>query len=205
MALRIGLTGGIGSGKTTVSDRFASLGVEVIDADVIAHEVTRSGEPVVEQIAAVFGDEVLDAGGALDRAALRRLVFADPGKRRRLEAMLHPVIRERMEERARKARAPYCILSIPLLVESRNAARVDRVLVVDAPDAMRRRWIKARSALSDEEIDGIMQAQATRDERLEAADDVIVNDGSIEELHARVDALHRRYLAIAESNTAAER
>ena len=197
MARRVGLTGGIGCGKTTVSDRFGSHGITVIDADVIAHEVTRPGEPVIGTIAREFGAGMVDTDGALDRAALRRAVFDDPARRRLLESLLHPVIRERMNERAAAARSPYCILSIPLLVESRDTARVDRILVVDAPRAMRREWIRQRSGLDDAEIDAIMNAQATREERLRVADDVIVNDGSIEQLYERVDALHSRYLAWA--------
>ncbi len=199
MVPRVGLTGGIGCGKTTVSDRFASHGVTVVDADLIAHEVTRAGEPVVVAIRETFGTDMVDADGVLDRAALRRVVFDDPDKRRQLESLLHPVIRERMNARAAAADSPYCILSIPLLVESHNAARVDRILVVDAPEVMRRQWIRERSGLDDTQIDAIIDAQATREERLRVADDVIVNDGSIEQLHQRVDATHLRYLAWAAS------
>lgn len=194
--LKVGLTGGIGSGKTTVSDRFQKLGVDVIDADVIAHQVTGPGEPVLEVIAAQFGAGVIDADGALDRARLRTEVFGSPEMRRRLEAILHPVIRERMEVLARESTTGYCVLSIPLLVETHNAAKVDRVLVVDAPDDMRRLWIKARSGLNDAEIDGIFKAQATREERLAVADDVIVNDGTLASLYERVDELHQRYLEL---------
>jgi len=195
--LRVGLTGGIGSGKTTVSDLFAELGVEVVDADVIAHEVTARGEAVLDDIAAEFGPQAIGPDGGMDRGYMRAKVFSDPDKRRRLEAILHPVIRERMEQKVRESSGPYSILSIPLLIESRNAAKVDRVLVVDAPDDRRRKWIRARSGLSDAEIDGIFAAQATREARIAAADDVLVNDGSIEDLRGKVKALHERYVEIA--------
>ena len=195
--LRVGLTGGIGSGKTTVSDLFAELGVEVIDADVIAHEVTAPGEAVLDEIAAEFGPRAICSDGGMDRGYMRSEVFSNPDKRRRLEAILHPVIRERMELKVRACSGPYCILSIPLLIESRNAAKVDRVLVVDAPDDRRREWIRARSGLSDAEINGIFAAQVSREARIAAADDVIVNDGPIEALKEKVEALHARYLEIA--------
>lgn len=197
--LRIGLTGGIGSGKTTVSDRFAELGIDVIDADVISRALTAPGGDAVAAVIEAFGDGVADAGGALDRDALRRRVFADPGERRRLEAIVHPMVRREMALQEAASTTPYCIVSIPLLVESQEPGRVDRVLVVDAPDALRRQWIQARSGLSEVEIDGIFAAQASREQRLAAADDVIVNDGTIEQLHEQVDALHARYLALAET------
>lgn len=197
MTLRVGLTGGIGSGKTTVSDAFARLGVDVIDADVIAHQVTAPGEPVLQDIARLFGPGALDERGALNRAFVRSAAFQNPGLREMLEGLLHPVIRERMDAAARASRTSYCILSIPLLVESGNTARVDRVLVVDAPDDRRRAWIRTRSGLSDSDIDGIFAAQATREERRAVADDIILNDGSVEDLYEKVGALHQRYLELA--------
>lgn len=195
---RVGLTGGIGSGKTTVSDHFARLGVAVIDADVIAHQVTAAGEPVLDDISRLFGSRALDTHGELDRGFLRDAVFRDPDKRYQLESLLHPIIRTRMEQAAETSPGVYCILSIPLLVESGNAARVDRVLVVDAPESLRRHWIHERSDLTDAEIDGILAAQASREQRLDAADDIIVNDGSLESLYHKVEELHRRYMELAE-------
>ncbi|GJL81175.1 MAG: dephospho-CoA kinase [marine bacterium B5-7] len=194
---RVGLTGGIGSGKTTVSNRFATLGVDIIDADVIAHTVTAPGQPLVDKIADVFGTNVIANDGSLDRAALRRLVFNTPTSRARLEALVHPVVRRTMDDQVKASHSAYCILSIPLLAESKDTTRVDRILVVDAPDTLRRQWITLRSNLNDDEIDAIFSSQASRVERLAIADDVIVNDGSLEDLYRQVDQLHLVYLEIA--------
>lgn len=195
--LRIGLTGGIGSGKSAVAARFRDHGIPVIDADEVAREVVEPGTPAHRELVAAFGEDALDAGGRVDRARLRARVFADPAQRRRLEAILHPRIREAMKRQADALDAPYCILMIPLLVESGGNYRLDRVLVVDADDARRIAWVQARSRLGREEIRRIMGAQATRGQRLAAADDVIVNDGDLDDLARKVDALHERYLALA--------
>ncbi|KAA3632512.1 MAG: dephospho-CoA kinase, partial [Proteobacteria bacterium] len=184
-------------GKTTVGDAFEQLGIDVIDADVIAHQITAPGEPALEKIVELFGPSAVDANGRLDRAFVRGRVFDKPELREKLEALLHPVIRERMDQAARRSTSAYCILSIPLLVESGNTARVDRVLVVDAPDERRRVWIQNRSGLSDKEIDKIFAAQSTRESRLAIADDVIVNDGSVADLTKKVETLHRKYVAMA--------
>ncbi len=195
--LRIGLTGGIGSGKSTVSQRFEHHGIVVVDADAIAHELTRRGEPAFDDVVRAFGKEVVGAGGQLDRATLRRCVFQDPAQRRTLENLLHPLIRGAMQRRVAAARGPYCVLVIPLLIESRQHDLVDRVLVVDAPESRRIDWVKRRSGLSASEVRQIIAAQATRAERLAAADDVLENDGTAAELDQEVDRLHERYLQLA--------
>ncbi|MDH3375658.1 MAG: dephospho-CoA kinase [Gammaproteobacteria bacterium] len=192
--LRVGLTGGIGSGKTTVSDRFEELGVTVIDADRIAHKLTQAGQPAVRTIAREFGDIVLKPDGALDRDRLREIVFATPAKRQSLERILHPLIRMEMARRIRSIDGPYCVLAIPLLTETGPHPLVDHVLVVDAPEHKRRVWLKTRSGLDDEQITAIFAAQASREQRLAIADDVLVNDNDIDTLIHQVDALHQKYL-----------
>ncbi len=195
--LRIGLTGGIGSGKSTVSQRFENHGIVVVDADAIAHSLTRRGEAAFDDVVRAFGKEVLGADGQLDRAALRRRVFQDPAQRRTLEHLLHPLIRSAMRRRVAAAHGPYCVLAIPLLIENRQNDLVDRVLVVEAPESRRIEWVKRRSGLSAGEIRQIIAAQATRAERLAAADDVIENDGTVAKLNQEVDRLHERYLKLA--------
>jgi dephospho-CoA kinase len=194
---RVALTGGIGSGKSTVADLFADLGVQVVDADAVAHALTAQGQPTVAEIARAFGGEVVDASGALDRAALRRRVFADPAQRHRLEGLLHPRIRSRMTADLATARGPYALLVIPLLFETGQTDLADRVLVVDLPEAEQIRRVRLRSALSDAEIRGILDAQVPRALRLARADDVIDNSGPVEALGPAVLALHRTYLALA--------
>jgi len=195
--LRIGLTGGIGSGKSTVASRFRHHGVPVIDADEVAREVVEPGQPAYGEVVEAFGPEVLGADGRVDRARLRQRVFSDAVQRKRLESILHPRIREAMRRQADAQDAPYCILMIPLLVESGGNYRLDRTLVVDADEDRRTQWVEERSGLSRQEVRGIMAAQASRAKRLEAADDVIVNDGSLNDLERKVDSLHRHYLALA--------
>lgn len=195
--LRIGLTGGIASGKSEAARRFAALGVPVIDADAIAHELVAPDQPLLDEVVAAFGESLRLPDGGLDRAALGHLVFADPAARKRLEGILHPAIRAQMQARARALDVPYVVLMIPLLVETGGADQVDRVLVVDAPVADQRARLAARDGHDPARIDAILAAQADRATRLAAADDVIVNDGSVAALHEAVDALHRRYLALA--------
>jgi dephospho-CoA kinase len=201
MGLIVGLTGGIGSGKTTVEKLFAELGAAVVDTDVIAHELTDPGGDAMPALAAAFGKGVLAADGSLDRPAMRSLVFADADARRRLEGVLHPLIRARSDERCRQALAvgaPYVILTVPLLVESGDyRQRVDRVLVVDCDDDIRIARVAARSGLARTEIERIMAAQASRDARLTAADDIIDNDGAEDRLTDQVARLHRQYVRLA--------
>lgn len=195
--LRVALTGGIGSGKSTVAALFAALGVEVIDADAVSHALTAPGEPVVAEIARVFGGGLVDAAGALDRAALRRIVFADSRQRQRLEGLLHPRIRERMLAELATAAGPYALLVIPLLLETGQTDLADRILVVDLPEPEQLRRVRLRSGLSDAEIQRILAAQVPRAVRLARADDVIDNAGPPEALGPQVEALHRRYLSLS--------
>lgn len=195
--LRIGLTGGIASGKSTVERLFAAHGVPIIDSDVIAREVVALGTPGLAQVRARFGDEVLLADGRLDRRALRRLVFADPAARRDLETIVHPLIRSAMAERSAAAGGPYQINVIPLLVEGGRRATLDRVLVVDCPEALQIERVMQRDHITEAEARAILAAQVSRSERLAAADDVIVNDGDAAALQAQVDALHAKYLRLA--------
>jgi len=195
--LRIGLTGGIGSGKTEVSRHFAALGVPVIDTDIIARELVARGQPALEEIRSSFGAAVLDQHGELDRAALRRIVFSDPARRRELENILHPRIREKAVVLSDQCDAPYCIIVIPLLVESGRNYPLDRILVIDAPVELQYRRVVRRDRIPEEQITPILGAQADRATRLRAADDVVVNDGNMEELREKINALHQHYLQLA--------
>jgi dephospho-CoA kinase len=195
----VGLTGGIGSGKSAVADRFATLGVPVVDTDVIARELTVAGGAGMAPIRAAFGDGVIAADGAVDRAAMRRLVFADLSARTRLEAILHPLIRAEAERQlCRSASAEYSILVVPLLVESGSySERVDRVCVVDCPEEIQIARVMQRSGLTPAEVESIMAAQASRAERLAVADDIIDNSAGRAELFGQVDQLHGKYREIA--------
>ncbi len=197
--LRIGLTGGIASGKSTAARRFAALGVPVIDADAIAREVVAPGEPGLAAVVERFGPSILTAAGELDRRALRERVFADTAARRDLEALLHPRIRARMQALAERAEAPYVVLAIPLLAEGGARDRVDRVLVIDVPEELQLARVLARDGGSRAQAEAILAAQAGRTARLALADDVLENSGDITALERGVDELHRRYLALAAS------
>ena len=191
---RVALTGGIASGKTTVANLFAARGVPVIDTDVIARQVVEPGEPALAAVVEAFGDQVLGEDGRLDRRRMREHVFADAAARRRLEAILHPAIRAEMERQSRAAGGPYQVLVIPLLVESGRRDHVDRVLVVDVPEATQVERLMRRDASTREQAEAALRAQATRDARLAFADDVIENTGDLAALEARVAELHRDYL-----------
>jgi dephospho-CoA kinase len=195
--LVVALTGGIGSGKSTVSQRLAALGVPVIDADVLAREATAPGAAALPEIERAFGPDVLHADGSLDRAALRQVAFADDECRKRLEAILHPLIREQMQTRLAALTGPYAVLVIPLLFETGQTDLADRILVVDAPEAVQLERVQRRSGLAPEEIGRIMTSQVSRDERLRGADDIIDNSGDIESLIRQTDKLHQAYLALA--------
>ena len=197
--LIVGLTGGIGSGKSTVAERFAARGVPCIDADQLTRDLVEPGEPLLERLVASFGEGILDAQGRLDRRQLRERVFADPAERRRLEALMHPAVYAAMRERIAALDAPYCLLVIPLLVETGAQSRVHRVLAVDVDEATQRARTTARDGVSPEQVDAILASQASRAGRLAAADDVIDNGGDRDALEARVEALHHRYLALAQS------
>ncbi len=193
----VGLTGGIGSGKTAVSDRFAALGVNVVDGDLASRAVLAPGTPALQQVAEHFGRDLLDAQGALDRAALRARVFADAGERRWLEALTHPLIRQWLADRLAEGDAPYSMLVNPILVESGQSGRCNRVLVVDAPESVQLDRTMSRDGNSAAQVRAIMGAQVDRQTRLAAADDVIVNDQGLEHLDAEVTRLHRQYLEMA--------
>lgn len=196
--LRIGLTGGIGSGKSTVADLFAQRGVPVIDTDAIAHALTRPDTDAGREIIAAFGQEILDATGGIDRRRLARRVFAaDPAERKRLEAILHPRIRAETTARLAALEAPYVVIVVPLLIEAGFTDLVDRILVVDCDEQIAIRRAAARSQRSEEEIRAIARAQLGRKQRLAHADDVIVNDAGLDHLAREVEKLHRRYLALA--------
>jgi len=200
--LRVGLTGGIASGKTTVSRLFEALGVPVIDTDVLAREVVAPGQPLLVQIAERFGKQVIAADGSLDRAALRTIVFADPAARTDLEQLTHPAIRALLEERSRALRGDYQILVIPLLVETAGRTPVDRVLVVDCSEEMQIRRLQARDGSTLEQARQILSAQVSREVRLAAADDVIVNDGDLAAVRDRIAELHAKYTELASHQAA---
>lgn len=197
--LRVGLTGGVASGKTAVADAFAALGVPVLDADAIAREVVAPGRPALAGIVDAFGPGVLDALGALDRRALRERVFRDPDARRRLESLLHPAIWQELDRQSAAAGGAYQVLVIPLLVETGATGAVDRVLVVDCPVETQLARLAERDGETEAAGRAMLAAQATRAARLAAAHDVLVNDGTLEELRHKVAALDRSYRALAAS------
>ncbi len=193
------MTGGIASGKSTVADQLAELGAVVIDTDVIAREVVLPGMPALAEIRDAFGDDVIDENSGLDRRALRKRVFADEDARLRLESILHPRIRAETLRQSAAADGPYQLIVVPLLVGSELTDAMDRILVVDCDEETQVRRLLKRDAESEAQARAILAAQASRDERLAIADDVIVNDGSLEDLEQRTLDLHRKYLELAES------
>lgn len=194
--LRVGLTGGIASGKTTVANFFAELGAPIIDTDIIARQVVEPGAPALDEIRRAFGDAVFNDDGTLDRKVMRKLVFADSGKRRRLERILHPRIREVTLNQITAVTYPYMIIVVPLLAESPLKEYVDRVLVVDCSEDAQLARLLSRDADGEDQARRIIAAQASREERLAIADDVVRNDGHLDETRARVAELHDEYLAI---------
>lgn len=198
MRFVVGLTGGIGSGKSAAAEEFARLGAEVIDTDAIAHELTAPGGAAIGEIQRQFGPQFIDAAGALDRRHMREKVFADPALKKRLELILHPMIRAESKRRMGASKAPYVIHMVPLLIESPGyRSRVQRVLVVDCPESLQIERVRARSGLSSQEIAAIVNSQVSREKRLAAADDVINNSGSIDALQQQVRQLHQKYLQLA--------
>jgi dephospho-CoA kinase len=195
--LRIGLTGGIGSGKTTVAALFAGHGIPVIDTDEIARALAQPGQDAYVEIVRVFGAGILDTDRHIDRTQLGQLVFMDPAKRRQLEAILHPRIRAQVERQIQSLHAPYCIVVAPLLIEAGFADRTDRILVIDCDESQQLARVAARSTLNEAEIRRIMAAQLSRTERLQHADEVLENNGDLPRLEAEVRRLHARYLALA--------
>ena len=195
--LRVGLTGGIASGKSMVADLFAARGVPVIDTDIIAREVVQPGEPALQDIEREFGRDVLDADGRLDRRRLRELIFADDARRMALEAILHPRIRDAAILQSVMAGGDYQVIVVPLLVESPMRQFMDRILVVDCSEEAQLERLRKRDTESEEQARRIIAAQATREERLAIADDIIDNDGPKDEAESQVQRLHRLYLDLA--------
>jgi len=195
--LKVGLTGGIGSGKSSVALLFSELGADVIDADVISRELTEPGTEYFEEIAEYFGDDAINNDGTLDRAFVKEKIFEDKEKKQWLEKLLHPAIRTEMDNQLKAVHSDYCLLVIPLLVEAKVHELVDRILVVDAEEKIQIARVKARDSLSDDEAKLIIAAQAEREERLGHADEVIRNNGSMDDLSEQVIQLHEKYSEIA--------
>ncbi len=194
----VGLTGGIGSGKSTVADQFVSLGATLVDTDQIAHELTGRHGAAMPALKTAFGPGIINSEGGLDRAMMRQLAFSQPEAKSRLENILHPLIRQICAERCRKAETPYVILAVPLLIESGTyRERCDRIAVVDCPEALQIERVMQRSGLSENEVRQIMQNQATRAMRLSFADDIIENSGDLATLASRTEKLHADYLRLA--------
>ncbi|HUL12127.1 MAG TPA: dephospho-CoA kinase [Methylococcaceae bacterium] len=194
--LKIGLTGGLGCGKTTVANLFAAKGVPVLDADQIARELVEPGQPALAAIVREFGEEFLEAG-QLNRVRLREVVFQCPERKRQLESILHPMVFDAMQRQLATLRSDYCILCIPLLLETKQQAFVDRILVVDCPVELQYERVKNRDGLEMTEIGRIIQSQVSRQERLAAATEVIENSGHMEQLVEQVEKLHRMYRTLA--------
>ncbi|MDH5648599.1 MAG: dephospho-CoA kinase [Gammaproteobacteria bacterium] len=197
--LKVGLTGGVGSGKSTVAVFFSELGVPVIDADEISRKLAQPGQEGYQSIVAEFGQSVLDKNGEINRDQLRKIVFTDEIKRMRLEAIIHPMVREGIAEKINHTNGPYCIIVIPLLIETGYLDFVDRVLVVDTTPETQISRVKKRSQLSEKEIRNIMAAQIGREERLKHADDIIENNDTVAQVRSRVNQLHSHYLKLAET------
>lgn len=196
--LVVGLTGGIAAGKSTAAAFFRDRGVPVVDADQVARDVVALGTPGLAAVIAAFGAQILQADGTLDRRRLRDVVFADPAQRRRLEAILHPLIRDQIRLRLAQIRAPYCIVDLPLLVESPSLrALVDRVLVVDVPVEVQVARLMQRDHMTAEQCQAMLAAQASRAQRLEGADDVVDNATDITALQRQLESVHARYLELA--------
>ena len=196
----VGLTGGIGSGKTTVTDCFEKLGAGIIDADDVSRSLTADGQPTIETLAKTFGDDILKKPGVLNRDKLREMVFNNKSNKIKLEAILHPLIRAKMKILADELKKPYLIFSIPLLIEGNQQSSFDRIVVINAPKELRIKWVNKRSGLSDTQIRKIMDAQISTSKRLESADDVINNDDTLEHVYRQVEKLHQRYLSLSSAH-----
>lgn len=199
MAFSVGLTGGIGCGKTTVANMFAELGATLVDTDEIAHALTAPGGAAMAALVAEFGPAYATTDNALDRSRMRELVFSDLDAKQRLEAILHPRIRDAALAAAALATGPYVIFVVPLLIESGTwRARVTRVLAIDCPEELQVARVMARNGLTEAQVRAIMSTQVTRAERLAAADDIVANDGDINALRPQITRLHAQYLAFSE-------
>lgn len=195
--LVIGITGGIGSGKSAATDYLAAKGIRVVDADQVSRQVVEPDRPALDEIRTHFGDGVIQADGSLDRRALREIVFSDPAQRQQLEAITHPAIAREMLHQLRASESPYTILVSPLLLETSQRQMVDRVLLVDVPEQLQRERTARRDQVSEEQVRQIMAAQMSREERRRKADDIVVNDDTLESLYRQLDPLHQKYLQLA--------
>lgn len=195
----VGLTGGIGSGKTAATNRFSELGVPVIDADAISHELVQSGQPALQIIADTFGKDVINTNGELRREQLRKLIFDDSSARQKLEAIIHPLVFNEISRRLSQVKFPYCIICSPLLLESKSGYDIDRILVVDTSENLQIERACRRDNSPESEIKKIIDSQSSRQDRLARADDIIVNDKDLLLLHEQVDKLHEKYLKLAEN------
>lgn len=194
----VGLTGGIGSGKSLVSQYFSELGVPIIDADVIVHQLMQPGRVEFDALVQCFGQEILDASGNIDRRAMRKRVFQDLAQLKKLEAIIHPAVRKEISQQIQKLSADYCIVSIPLLLEKDYKNSVDRVLVIDVAESVQIERVKQRDGSTEDQVRNIMKKQISRNERLAAADDVINNENSAQELQKKVCDLHHKYLKLSQ-------
>ena len=190
----VGLTGGIGSGKSAAAERFEQLGITIVDADIASRAVVEPGQPALASIADHFGTTILAPDGTLDRAALRHIVFTDDSERQWLQGLLHPLINRYLREHLENATSPYAILVNPLLFETRQHAWCQRTLVIDAPQALQLERTMVRDNNTQEQVENIMRAQASREDRNRLADDIVLNDADLQTLYARVDNMHERYL-----------
>ena len=195
--LRIGLTGGIGSGKTTVANHFATLGIHVIDADEIVHRISSPGHQAFNDITRYFGNDILNDDGTINRQKLSQRVFSDIAERKVLEGILHPAVRMVMQQEMKQSTSPYCILVIPLLVETGYTDLVDRVLVVTADREKRIAWVKQRNGLGTEQVESIMAVQASDEDRNKIADDILENNGPLDSLFQQIENLDRLYKEIS--------
>ncbi len=193
----VGLTGGIGSGKTAASDYLAKQGITVVDADLVARLVVEPGQPALQAIADYFGEHILDEQGALDRRALRQIVFADDSKLRQLEAITHPAIEAEIRRQLTTATSPYALLVSPLLLETEQHRLANRILLIDAPESLQLERASQRDGSNSAQIQAIIDKQMARDIRRQHADDIVLNDGSLEALEAALYALHQKYLSLA--------
>lgn len=198
--LIIGLTGGIGSGKTTVANLFADLGTPIIDTDVIARELVTPGQSALAEITSLFGTTILNSDGFLNRGELRQQVFSEPDKRKQLEAILHPRIRREVKQRLSSINAAYCLVVVPLLVETNYQYLIQRILVVDSPEELQIKRTIARDNNTEDNVRAIMATQAKRKTRLEKADDILLNDDDTDALKQKVELLHRYYLDTASAS-----
>lgn len=197
MPFVVGLTGGIGSGKSTVAKLFASLGASIINADQLAREVVKPGSPALAEIAQHFGEDAITTNGTLDRSILRKKIFQNDSDRFWLESLLHPLIAEERLKQIDSATTPYVIVEIPLLFEKQLADEVDRVLVVDTTEALQKSRVAKRDQINTESVEAVMNTQVDRENRLSGADDIIDNSGDIEDLNSQVQALNEKYLRLA--------